>query len=186
MEGEHEEAPVIRIVDDGRGLLDLYELWVSDLYDVRTADDGQQALAPVDETVTVVLLDRRMPGLNGDEVLARIRGGDLNCCVVMISAIDPAFDVIDMGLEEYLCKPVSKETIQRTVTRLVELASYDPEVREYYSLMSKKAALDAAMSLSDLKAREEYATLKAAVKDGQDTLEAGHADTVDRDVTTRF
>ena len=71
--------PTILVVDDERQLADLYATWVGDDYAVRTAYDGQSALEQADEAVDVVLLDRHMPDLTGDEVLGRIRDRGLDC-----------------------------------------------------------------------------------------------------------
>jgi len=67
----------------------------------------------IDETVDVVLLDRMMPGMSGQEVLAAIRERGLDCRVAMVTAVDADFDVIEMGFDEYLGKPRTETNSKR-------------------------------------------------------------------------
>lgn len=89
--------PVVLVVDDEEDLANLYSQWLSDDYAVRTAYNGEQALERLDETVDVVLLDRRMPGLSGDDALNRIREREYDCRVAMVTAVDP--DTISSSLD---------------------------------------------------------------------------------------
>ncbi|MFB6198048.1 MAG: response regulator transcription factor, partial [Halobacteriaceae archaeon] len=73
--------------------------------------DGQSALAQLDESIDIALLDRRMPNLTGDEVLAQVRDRDLDVQVAMVTAVDPDFDVIKMGFDDYVVKPVTKSDL---------------------------------------------------------------------------
>ncbi len=84
-------------------------------YDVRRAYEGHEALELLDGEVNIVLLDRRMPGLSGDEVLSELRRRELHSRVVMVTAVKPDFDIIDMGFDDYLVKPVSKDDLFTTV-----------------------------------------------------------------------
>jgi len=59
----------VLIVDDEPDLADLYASWLPEQYAVVTAYDGRGALDALDGSVNVVLLDRRMPGMSGDEVV---------------------------------------------------------------------------------------------------------------------
>ncbi|MBX9928795.1 MAG: protein kinase [Gemmatimonadaceae bacterium] len=80
-------------------------------YEVMTAADGERALALLDgEAVDLVLLDVLMPGMDGYEVLARLKGSPKTrgVPVIMISALDDMASVvrcIEHGAEDYLPKP---------------------------------------------------------------------------------
>ena len=82
-------------------------------HSVSCAEGGRQALAMVDkEPFDVILLDLKMPDLNGFEVLARLKadGQTQNIPVVMISAIDElekTIQCLEIGAEDYLHKPVN-------------------------------------------------------------------------------
>ena len=80
-------------------------------YSVSLAEDGEQALAMLqEEPFDVVLLDIMMPGLDGYEVLSRMKGDAQlrDIPVIVISALDEMESVvrcIEMGAEDYLPKP---------------------------------------------------------------------------------
>lgn len=156
-----QDQPTVLVVEDDVENADLYSEWLSADYHVRTAYDGDQALAALDESVDVVLLDRRMPEMHGDELLELIRDRGLSCRVTIVTAIDPDFDIIELGFDEYLTKPVSAVELRRTVERMLSLREYDQEVQEYFSLASKIATLHASQSQATLADSEEYATLHA-------------------------
>ena len=182
---EH-ESPIVLIVEDERGLAELYELWLHDDYEVRTAFDGEHALELVDEAVSVALLDRRLPGLSGDDVLERIREQELDCRVAMVSAVKPDFDVLEMGFDDYVSKPVSQEDLRETVARLVTLATYDRDIREYYALVSKKAALETQKSASELETSETYMALEGEINDVRAQLDATQTDLCDEEFERVF
>ncbi len=91
-----------------------------------------------------------MPGLSGDEVLEQIRDRDLNSRVVMVTAVKPDFDIIDMGFDDYLVKPVSKDDLYTTVEGMLSRIEYDNQMQEYFSLVSKKAVLEAEKDEAEL------------------------------------
>lgn len=149
----------VLIVEDEEGLADLYTTWLEDEYVVRTAYGGESALAQLDDTVDVVLLDRRMPDLTGDEVLDELRARGTDCRVAMVTAVEPDFDVIEMGFDDYIVKPVTVDDLIELIDRLLDLGSYDDSIQQYYQLASKKAALEGTKSEEELASSEEYAAL---------------------------
>ena len=163
-----EATPTVLIVDDEVNITELFGVWLEEDYDVRMANSGEEALEELDEAVDVVLLDRRMPGLSGDDVLERIREQGYDCRVAMVTAVDPDFDVIEMGFDDYLTKPIDREGLESAIESLLEQQEYDAAMREYYALASKKAALESSKPASELEASEEYADLVEDI----DALEA--------------
>ena len=149
------QTPTILIVDDEPALADGHAAWLDD-YDVRTAYDGDEALEALDSDVDIVLLDRRMPRLSGDEVLERIRGRDIDCRVVMLTGVEPSVDIVEMGFDEYLRKPVSREELRETVDRIHQRSAYDSKLREYFSLASKRATLESELSSEELEEEPKY------------------------------
>lgn len=144
------DSTVVLIAEDEQELADLYEVWLSQDYKVRTAYGGQEALALFDESVDVVLLDRRMPDKAGDEVLADLRDGGFAGPVAMVSAVDPDVDLLEMDCSDYVSKPVSRDELQPTVARMVTLATQEPIIRQYYGLMARKAAVDSSQSSREI------------------------------------
>ncbi|PSQ20869.1 DNA-binding protein [Halobacteriales archaeon QS_9_67_15] len=168
------EMPVVLIVEDEPDVAETYNLWLADEYEVRMAQSGDEGLAELDETVDVVLLDRMMPGLSGDEALERIRERGLDCRVAMVTAVEPDFDILEMGFDAYLCKPIRSEQLHETVENLLKRSQYDDLLQEYYSLVEKQATLEATKSTAELADNEAYVDLRDRV----DNLETDLGDTL--------
>ncbi|QZA89248.1 HalX domain-containing protein [Salinarchaeum sp. IM2453] len=175
----------ILVVDDESRLADLFAAWLQQDYTVETAYDGENALEKMSEEIDLVLLDRRMPGLSGDEVLEKIREKKYDARVVMVTAVDPDFDIIEMGFDDYLVKPVSKDELLDLVDRIQTRSEYQKEVQEYYSLASKKSLLQTEKSEQELEKNEEYQELVERVDELREKLDdrinqlEGHDDFAD-------
>jgi DNA-binding response OmpR family regulator len=166
-----EQPPLVLVVEDEPDLADLYAAWLGDEYRVRTAYGGHEALDELDEAddeVDAILLDRRMPGLSGDEVLTAVRDRGIDCRVAMVTAVEPDFDILEMGFDDYLVKPVTSDTLRETVEGLLRRGEYDSEVQELFSLTSKKAMLESEKSASDLADNEEYQRLTERIEELRD------------------
>jgi len=158
---DHEPGtPTVLIVDDEEDIADMCTFQLQDRYDVRTVYGGQEAIETVDEDVDVVLLDRRMPGLSGNEVLGQIRADGYDCQVIMVTAIDPEFDIIEMPFDDYLCKPVDKETLVEAIEQQLTAKQYGETVSELFRDTSKLTVLESEMSQQELEGSEEYQRLK--------------------------
>lgn len=134
----------VLVVDDDAGLADLFTAYLDAEYDVLTATSGPQALQLCDSSVNIVLLDRRMPEMSGDEILTELRQRGLDCRVEMLSAVEPDADIVDMPFDDYMVKPVERDELLSFVEVLCERATYDERSQEFFSLSSKKAALETA------------------------------------------
>jgi two-component system response regulator AdeR len=155
----------VLVVDDESRLADLFTAWLTTEYEVEAAYDGDSALELMTESVQVVLLDRRMPGLSGDEVLEAIRDRGYDCRVVMVTAVDPDFDIIEMGFDDYLVKPVSKDELMQVVESVQSRSTYETDIQEYYALVSKKSLLESEKSERELADNDEYQDLADRVDD---------------------
>jgi len=153
-------SPIALVVEDEPDLARLYSAWLREACTVRTAYSGAQALDAIEEEIDIVLLDRRMPDLSGDEVLETIRERGLDIRVAMVTAVEPDFDIVGMGFDDYLVKPVSERELMETVDQLLLRSTYDEQMQEYFALASKKAVLDAEKPEAELRASEEYARLE--------------------------
>jgi DNA-binding response OmpR family regulator len=169
---EGDEKPTVLVVEDERALIELYVRWLEGDYEVRTAEGGQQALEQLDDDVDVVLLDRLMPGMSGDEVLAELRERTTDCKVAMVTAVEPDFDVITMGFDDYLTKPVERDELLETVRRLLSRTEFADLEQELYALASKQAALRSSKPEEELRDSEEYAELEARLAELQSELDA--------------
>jgi len=145
----------VLIVEDDSDVAELYSAWVGVEHDVRSANGGREALELVDG-VDVVFLDRQMPGMSGDEVLEEIEARSLDCKVVMVTAVDPDFDIVDMPFDDYLTKPVGRSDLLEMVETMQTRDSYGEQLQEYFAMASKKATLESEKSPVELDAHEEY------------------------------
>jgi len=152
--------PTVLVVDDEEAVADAYSAQLRSEYDVRTAYGGEDALATIDEAVDVVLLDRRMPDISGDEVLERIRERSLGCQVVMVTAVDPDFDIVEMPFEEYLQKPASKAELVEAIDRQVTVTEYDERFAEFVEVTSKVTLLEEEKSTRELEQSDELQQLR--------------------------
>jgi len=148
----------VLIADDEGELADLYAVWLSEEYDVRTAYGGEEAIAKLDG-VDVVILDRRMPEVSGDEVLAAIDEREESPYVAMVTAVEPDFDIVAMGFDDYLVKPVTREELVDTVDQLLSLERCHETTRELFALAEKRAALESRKSEEELHENAEYGRL---------------------------
>ncbi len=161
----------VLVVDDESQLADLFATWLSSEWTTETAYDGSAALETLDDSFDVVLLDRRMPGQSGDEVLERIRENGYDCRVIMVTAVDPDFDIIEMGFDDYLVKPVSKDELLELVESVANRSAYQSAVQDYYALVSKKALLESEKEESELADNEEYQELCGRIDDLEGRLD---------------
>ncbi|ERH08212.1 MAG: response regulator containing CheY-like receiver, AAA-type ATPase, and DNA-binding domain protein [Halonotius sp. J07HN4] len=158
------DEPRILVVDDEESIPDLYEARLDDKYDVLKAYGGVEATKKIDDTVDVVTLDRRMPDLNGGEVLAQIRAGEYNCRVVMVTAVEPAADIVEMEFDDYLNKPVDKQTLVEAIEHQLTVREYSETFQELSQSSSKINALEEQKDRNELEKLQSYQDLKDKVE----------------------
>lgn len=96
-------------------------------YQIRTASNGQQTLqAIVEEQPDILLLDLMMPGIDGFEVIRKIRTGECgnpNMHIVILSALSREEDKVkclNLGANGYVTKPILIPRLLETVNEQVE------------------------------------------------------------------
>lgn len=167
-----ESTPRVLLAEDEVELASLYESWLQTTYDATTVYDGDAALEAYDGH-DVVLLDRMMPGHEGDEVLSILRDRGVDAPVAMVTAVDPGPDIADMPFDEYVCKPVERGELLNLVDVLYRRATYDDKLRRHYALASKLATLESHVPAEELAESPAYAELEAEFT----SLEAALTDT---------
>ena len=123
----------ILIVDDEPFNLDLLEQELGDLgYPSERASDGKQALEKIAKLdPDLVLLDYRMPDMNGIDVLREIRQRNKDLPVIMITAygtIDVAVEAVKAGADDFITKPFDPEHLALVVKKALERAELRAEV----------------------------------------------------------
>lgn len=166
-----DDDAVVLVVDDEESVAEVFALWLEDDYDVRVATSGEEALDQLDPAVDVVLLDRRMPGLSGDQVLTELRDRGITARVAMVTAVDPDFDILSMEFDDYLTKPVDRDELHDTVERLLGLSDYDERSQEHFALAQKLATIEGELPASELQANDEYVALRDRLENIRDELD---------------
>ncbi|WP_137284635.1 HalX domain-containing protein [Halorussus salinisoli] len=164
----------ILVVDDNRDLADLYADWLAGTYTVKTAYSGEETLTKLDSSTDIVLLDRRMPDLSGDDVLGTIRDQGLDCRVALVTSIEPDYDILDLGFDDYLQKPVQSAELHDLVESLLTRTQYSEHIQEYFAVVSKKATIQSEKDDSELATHPEFTSVveqSSKLKSEIDTLQ---------------
>lgn len=119
-------SPRALVVDDEVAVRYVLSEELGDIgYECVEASDGQSALEQLaDQEFQVVMLDMRMPGMSGLEVMKRIRTSYPDTCVIMVSAQgNPEVadrEVRSMGADAFVPKPWYSEDLHATIERAVQ------------------------------------------------------------------
>ena len=165
------DDPRVLIVDDEERVAETYELRLGTEYETETALSGEEALRTIDESVDVVLLDRRMPGLTGDQVLEEIRKRGLDCRVVMLTAVDPDVDITEMEFDGYLVKPVERDELRTAVERALSISEYNERMQDLSSLKLKRNVLEVELPSRKLEGSEKYSQLVSDIESLESEIE---------------
>ena len=117
------QAMRILIVDDEEPIREALGAWlVKDGYQVNTADSGQTALSCIEEGLfDLYLVDIKMPGMGGIELLGRIKEIQTDANVIMITAhgsIQTAVEAMKRGACDYICKPFDPDELSLMTERV--------------------------------------------------------------------
>jgi len=124
--------PVVLVVDDDAGVRESFRLTLEDHYDVVDVPDGLRALDAVRASqVDLVLLDIRLPEMDGIEVLERIKAIDEGVEVVLVTAVRTvrtAVAAMKLGAFDYLTKPFEEDELLAVIARALEKRALEREV----------------------------------------------------------
>jgi two-component system nitrogen regulation response regulator GlnG len=115
------------VIDDEPGIrFSIQQIFRSDSVSVLTAEGGQEGLALIgSESPDVVLLDIRLGGQSGLELLEEIRKIDPKCLVVLITGhgtTDTAIDAMKRGAFDYLVKPLDVNQLKQVVEQAFKIS----------------------------------------------------------------
>jgi DNA-binding response OmpR family regulator len=179
------ERATILVADDERELAELYAEYLREQYTVDVAYSGEEAIEMLSNSYDVILLDRRMPVVSGNEVLAAIEERDIDSRVAMVTAADPDFDIIDLGIDDYLVKPVTRSELLGTVDRLLTIREYNQRVQELTSKKLKRNVLEVEKPTSRLQNSNEFESLGEEIEALEAEVER-IADELDADDLDRY
>ncbi|MCX5751023.1 MAG: sigma-54 dependent transcriptional regulator [Candidatus Saganbacteria bacterium] len=119
-----QEIPVVLAIDDESDILSTFKTLLKKRCIVETASSGEEGLEKLKELkVPLVLLDVRLPGMNGIEVLKRIKKTNPDIEVLVVSALPDvklAVDAIKLGAYDYIVKPFDANELINLVSRVLE------------------------------------------------------------------
>jgi signal transduction histidine kinase len=124
------------LVDDETGILKVLGISLADSgYQVFTAQSGEEALSIFREKhPTIILTDIKMPGMDGIELLQRIKQESPDTEVIMITGHgDMELAILSLKYEasDFITKPINDEALEIAIKRARETISYKHRLREY-------------------------------------------------------
>ena len=145
------QKPSLLAVDDEADLLETYRSILQKKYNIITASSGEKALKIIkDSPLFLVLLDIRMPKMDGIQVLKKIKELDPNLEVIMVSAskdIASAVFAMKLGAFDYVSKPFEVKELEALIEKALEkralvrenlyLRESLKEITSYFDLIGK-------------------------------------------------
>jgi two-component system, NtrC family, nitrogen regulation response regulator NtrX len=125
----------ILVVDDDKSIRDSLKMVLEyESYEVLFAENGQEALRQLAATsIDLILLDVKMAGMDGLEVLQRVREKRVELPVIMISGhgtIETAVEATKLGAFDFLPKPLDRDKLLVTVRNALHQAKISEENRQ--------------------------------------------------------
>jgi DNA-binding NtrC family response regulator len=106
----------IMVVDDDEGILNLLKRFLANLgYEAILADNGEEALQRMNEKPEIVILDILMPGMNGFEILEKIKEQAPSTEVIVITGLEDTgigIECLERGAFEFMPKPLNLDHLK--------------------------------------------------------------------------
>jgi len=137
------QQETLLIVDDEAAIRKLLRQKLSrEGYQCEEADVTEQVLNTLATSpFALVILDIKMPGKSGIELLPEIKSGYPDTSVIMataVSDISVAIQCLKQGADDYLCKPFNMEEVSLAVQRALEKRHLKLKIREYQQFLEEK------------------------------------------------
>ena len=116
------DGVTVLVVDDKRALADAYStiIGVETEYETVTAYSGEAGLARLDDDIDVLLVDRNMPDMSGEDLVTTARADGFDPRVVLVSGSRSAEDTPSIEYDAYLLKTGNDyDEILETLARVV-------------------------------------------------------------------
>jgi signal transduction histidine kinase len=171
----------VLLVDDEEGIRTVLSLAITDAgYEALTAATGAQALEILTERdIPLIVTDIRMPGMDGLELLKRIRKDWPDSEVIMITGhgdMDVAIESLRLGAGDFITKPLHENALEVSLKRALEKISIRDQLREYtenleHLVLEKSKELVEAERMAAV--GQTVASMSHAIKNVAGGLEGG-------------
>ena len=126
----------ILVIEDEEDILDLLEYHLSkEGYDVISCIDTQNVKNILDEeSISAVLMDRNLPGVEGSEYVLKLREQGYDFPLIFISAKNSSNDILDgfkSGADDYITKPFNIDELKARVKALIKRSSKEQDILKY-------------------------------------------------------
>jgi len=143
IEGMPDQRETLLIVDDEAAIRRvLCQKLSREGYQCEEADSAEQTLNTLATSpVALIILDIKMPGKSGIELLPEIKSGYPDTAVIMATAVNDinvAIQCLKQGADDYLCKPFNLEEVSLAVQRALEKRLLQLELRGYQQYLEEK------------------------------------------------
>lgn len=144
----------LMIVDDEPIVRKSLSDWLKEEgFDILTAEDGYKAIELIEkEKVDCVILDLKMPGIDGIQVLKEIKARRPDTKVIMITAygtIQNAVEAMKIGATDYITKPFDPEEIVESIKRALSLTATKFEIVQEAITEEKPVSEEALKKVAD-------------------------------------
>jgi len=145
-------AKILIVEDERTALRSLSVLLEDEGYEVLQAEDGERGLSiALQEEPDLILLDIRLPGMDGIAVLGRLRQGYSDAAVLIITADTTSSNAIkatQLGAFDYITKPINLDHLLILVQRALEYRKLEREVRSLRTGQTPQASFPAMIGHS--------------------------------------
>jgi two-component system alkaline phosphatase synthesis response regulator PhoP len=131
------EGRKILVVDDEESIRDILQRMLEGIgYEVITADDGRDALYKLSlGEARIVLLDMKMPGMTGFDMLKKLGNDISNYCIIMVTVVTDtqiAVDSLKLGAMDYITKPFDQDDLIAKLYTAIEKYNRMISDRKHY------------------------------------------------------
>ena len=149
-------AAKILIVDDDAGVREsLEELLRLEDYQADSSGSGEDALEALSEGFDLVLLDIKMPGIDGVEVMHEIRKYHPDTRIIIITgygSLESAIDAIRSGAQDYMLKPYTADDILLSINKA--LSEKESRTRKEILIEQLESSLDQLKDVEGIRTEE--------------------------------
>lgn len=158
-----ETKDTILIVDDEMSIRESFNLILRDHYNVILVASGEAALKKsVDQKISLVYLDIRMPGMDGLETLKHLKSIDKNIEVIMVTAVNEvqkAVEAIKRGARDYIVKPFDVHKILNMTGEILKHKALRKEIKNLHlagaGLLDKEELIGSTEKINSIRSAIE-------------------------------